>query len=69
VAAAGEALRASFATCALHARLQALGFDEIEDLAPREIAARFFPQRLPLAPERGGHLIRACVKARAAERR
>jgi methyltransferase (TIGR00027 family) len=59
VAAAGEELKSAFETDALHARLRALGFDEIEDLGPAQIAARFFPQHAVPAAERGGHIIRA----------
>ena len=63
VAAAGEALRSSFETELLHARLRALGFEAIEDLGPLGVAARFFPEhsRLssPVAADQGGHLIHA----------
>lgn len=45
VAAAGEPLRAYFDPPALRAQLEALGFDEIEDLAAGEIAARYAPER------------------------
>jgi methyltransferase (TIGR00027 family) len=43
----------------LHAGLTALGFTEIEDLGPREIAFRYFPNRMNSVPERGGHVLRA----------
>jgi methyltransferase (TIGR00027 family) len=69
VAAAGEELRASFETDALHARLRALGFAEIEDLGPPQIATRFFPERARSAAERGGHLIRASINPCAGEPR
>ncbi len=68
-AAAGEPLRTSFVTSALHEKLHGLGFRRIEDLGPKEIAARFFPWRaaaarlLPrrAAPQRtsGGHVVLA----------
>lgn len=63
VAAAGEALRTSFETHVLHARLRALGFEELEDLGPPQIAARFFPRSSGARRERGGHVIRASVRA------
>jgi len=59
VAAAGEELRTFFQTDPLHARLRALGFDEIEDLGPRQIAERFFPEEgRPRSQAGGGHIIR-----------
>jgi methyltransferase (TIGR00027 family) len=59
VAALGEAWITYFAPQALHARLASLGFREIEDLGPREIALRYLPSRAASAPERGGHILRA----------
>ncbi|HTW37901.1 MAG TPA: class I SAM-dependent methyltransferase [Steroidobacteraceae bacterium] len=61
VAAAGEALRTSFETELLHARLRALGFQELEDLGPPQIAVRLVSQPAESASERGGHLIRASI--------
>jgi methyltransferase (TIGR00027 family) len=66
-AAAGEPLRTSFVTSALHEKLHQLGFRQIEDLGPDEIGARFFGDiaaRLRLgagAPSRknGGHVVLA----------
>ena len=43
VAAVGEQLRNHFDSDALHARLKALGFRDVEDFGWPEIAARFFP--------------------------
>jgi methyltransferase (TIGR00027 family) len=43
----------------LRARLSRLGFREVEDLGPPEIAARYFPERAASAPARGGHIVRA----------
>jgi len=68
-AAAGEPLRTSFVTTALHARLRQLGFRSIEDLGPSEIYRRFFSdlaQRFPpgpAAPSRvnGGHIVLAAT--------
>jgi methyltransferase (TIGR00027 family) len=45
VAAAGEQLRNHFDSDALHVRLKAMGFREIEDLGWPEISARFFSGR------------------------
>jgi methyltransferase (TIGR00027 family) len=67
VAAAGEEFRAFFETDGLHRKLRELGFNEIEDLGPRQIAARFFPQYAGAAPERGGHIIRASIRPQGAE--
>jgi methyltransferase (TIGR00027 family) len=61
VAEAGEAFRAEFDTAALHVKLRALGFTKIEDLGPREIAARYFPTRASSASENGGHVVRAAT--------
>jgi methyltransferase (TIGR00027 family) len=57
--AAGEPLRTSFATPALHEKLRALGFRSIEDLGPDEIMARFFPERAAPSRESGGHFVLA----------
>jgi methyltransferase (TIGR00027 family) len=58
VAGLSEPLRNHFDSDALHARLKALGFHDIEDLGWPEIAARFFPGR---AVWSGGsaHVLRA----------
>jgi methyltransferase (TIGR00027 family) len=58
VAAIGEQLRSHFDSDALHARLTALGFGDIEDFGWPEIAARFFPGR-PVSSGGGGHVLRA----------
>jgi methyltransferase (TIGR00027 family) len=59
VAAAGEAFQSYFETRALHEKLRALGFQEIEDLGPNEIAARFFPELAAPGRANGGHVARA----------
>ncbi|HUA84510.1 MAG TPA: SAM-dependent methyltransferase [Bryobacteraceae bacterium] len=59
VAALGEPWLSFFDPAELHAKLVQLRFAEIEDLGPRQIAARFFPARIAATPERGGHLLRA----------
>lgn len=62
VAAVGEPWVSSFEPAELHPKLLALGFTEIEDLGPRQIAARFLPARAASTPERGGHVLRASSK-------
>ncbi len=59
VAELGEAWLSYFEADELHAKLAALGFTEIEDLGPPQIAARHFPNRLSTVPEKGGHILRA----------
>lgn len=59
VAEIGEAWRCYFKAPELHSRLRDLGFLEIEDLGPPQIAARFFPHRAATPPDTGGHVIRA----------
>jgi methyltransferase (TIGR00027 family) len=62
VAAAGEAFRCYLDTLTLSARLGQLGFSEIEDLGPREIAARYFPGHATPASRIGGHVLRAATR-------
>jgi methyltransferase (TIGR00027 family) len=64
VAAAGESFRNYLDTEQLHAQLQALGFTVVEDLGPKQIAARFAPEQVPHAGERGGHILRAVTAPR-----
>jgi methyltransferase (TIGR00027 family) len=61
VASVGEAFRSDFETDALHAKLEALGFREIEDLGPAAIVERYFGGLGGPAPERGGHILRAAT--------
>jgi hypothetical protein len=61
VEAIGEAWVTFFETGALRAKLEVLGFRDVEDLGPREIAARYFPARAHSAPETGGHVLRAAT--------
>jgi methyltransferase (TIGR00027 family) len=63
VAAAGEPFRNFLVTEELHVRLAALGLTVIEDLGPKQIAARFSPERLPYMQDRGGHILRARTSA------
>jgi methyltransferase (TIGR00027 family) len=55
----GEAWLTYFEAVHLHAQLKALGFSEIEDLGPTQIAARYFPNRGINLPDKGGHILRA----------
>jgi len=57
----GEPWVSYFETDKLYAKLTGLGFIEIEDLGPPQIAARYFPHRRDSAPETGGHIVRAAT--------
>jgi len=59
VAELGEAWLNYFETDDLCAKLRTLGFSQVEDLGPREIAARYFPNRTSSLPDQGGHVLRA----------
>lgn len=59
VAELGEAWLNYFEPDALRAKLLALGFSEVEDLGPPQIAARYFPNRVSALPDKGGHILRA----------
>ena len=59
VAELGEAWLNYFESAELRAKLMALGFCEIEDLGPPQIAARYFPNRVTTLPDKGGHILRA----------
>jgi methyltransferase (TIGR00027 family) len=61
VASIGEALQSSFATDVLNAQLAALGFGEIEDLGPQQIAARYFGGRVTPPSNVGGHVVHAAT--------
>jgi methyltransferase (TIGR00027 family) len=63
VARLGEAWITYFETDQLHAQLAGLGFGEIEDLGPTQIASRYFPGRAGSLPDKGGHVIRARTSA------
>jgi len=62
VAEAGESFKSYFETDALAGALRALGFRDIEDLGPPEIAARFFPGYTGKARARCGHVVRAATR-------
>jgi methyltransferase (TIGR00027 family) len=59
VAELGEAFLNYFDSNGLQAKLKALGFSEVEDLGPPQIAARYFPSRVGAIPDKGGHILRA----------
>ncbi|HXW13685.1 MAG TPA: hypothetical protein VEN79_04170 [Terriglobia bacterium] len=59
VAELGEAWLTHFEADDLRAKLMALGFCEVEDLGPPQIAARYFPHRAIILPDKGGHILRA----------
>ena len=59
LSALGEAWRTQFEPSMLHARLRELGFRDLEDLGPADVAARYLGQPAVPADAKGGHLIRA----------
>lgn len=61
VAALGETLQNAFDTNALRARLTELGFEDIDDAGPQQLAARFFPDRAASSPRGGAHVVRAAT--------
>ncbi len=61
VAKLGEAWVSYFDAAELDARLRASGFTQIEDLGPAQIAARYFPEWVDGAAEKGGHIVRAAT--------
>jgi methyltransferase (TIGR00027 family) len=61
VEAIGESWITYFEADKLRPRLLDLGFTEVEDLGPPQLAARYYPQRLASGPvhDRGGHVLLA----------
>jgi len=59
VAQLGEAWLNYFEADELRAKLMALGFSEVEDLGPAQMAARYFPNRGSILPDKAGHILRA----------
>jgi methyltransferase (TIGR00027 family) len=59
VASVGEAFKSFFETEALHQKLRALGFQEIEDIGPMVIRERYFAKLGAVTSDRGGHILRA----------
>ncbi|MBV8586532.1 MAG: class I SAM-dependent methyltransferase [Verrucomicrobia bacterium] len=62
VAELGEPWITFFETDGVRAKLQNVGFSEIEDLGPREISERYLPNRTTTSAEHGGHVVRAAKK-------
>jgi methyltransferase (TIGR00027 family) len=61
VAALGEAWVNYFERDKLRDMLMALGFSEVEDLGPPQIASLYFPSRADSLPEKGGHILHAAT--------
>jgi methyltransferase (TIGR00027 family) len=61
VAKLGEAWVSYFDAAELDVRLRASGFTQVEDLGPAQIAARYFPEWVDGAAEKGGHIVRAAT--------
>jgi methyltransferase (TIGR00027 family) len=59
VEAIGESWVSYFEADKLKGKLLLLGFTEVEDLGPPQIAARYIPNLPTPRPERGGHILRA----------
>jgi methyltransferase (TIGR00027 family) len=59
VEAIGESWISYFEADNLRTKLLALGFTEVEDLGPPQIATRYFPDKPSARPEKGGHILRA----------
>ena len=69
VAELGEAWLTYFDAQTIRTKLMALGFSEVEDLGPSQIAARFFPNRVLTLPDKGGHIVRATTLPRGIDER
>jgi methyltransferase (TIGR00027 family) len=67
VEAVGETWISYFEANELRMKLAALGFSEVEDLGPPQIAARYFPHRVDTLPDKGGHVLRATTVRLASE--
>jgi methyltransferase (TIGR00027 family) len=63
VAALGETIKSHFDTDVLRAELTALGFRDVDDLGPAQIATRFYPERANLSSRSGGHIVHATTFA------
>lgn len=59
VAALGEPWLSHFEPSELRALLLEIGFTEVEDLGPPELAERYWPGAAGRAPRRGGHVVLA----------
>ena len=58
---AGETLQTFFDTAELVEKIGVLGFRDIEDFGPNEIAARFYPERVRPSRVNGAHILRAAT--------
>jgi methyltransferase (TIGR00027 family) len=61
-AALGEPFKTYFHTEHLTAELAAVGFCDIEDLGPAQIAARYFPDQKVSSSGAGAHIVRAATR-------
>jgi len=59
VASAGESFKSHYDTAALHARMEALGLQVIDDVGPILIRERYFGIRAASASNNGGHVVHA----------
>lgn len=55
----GESWKTHFEPASLCKKLLGIGFTEVEDLGPAQIAARYIPNSPMANRERGGHILRA----------
>jgi methyltransferase (TIGR00027 family) len=62
VAAIGEPWVNHLEAETLHPLLKDAGFSAIEDLGPRQIAARYFPDHAASRPAKGGHILHAVTQ-------
>src|SRR5579863_589048 len=61
VAALGEEWMSYFESAELRDLLMTLGFSEVEDLGPPQIALLYFPSRAQELPDKGGHVVHAAT--------
>ena len=64
VAELGEPWVSYFDTAELRTLLLDLGFDEIDDIGPREIVARYLPGSNRTPSSTGGHIVHAAISQR-----
>jgi methyltransferase (TIGR00027 family) len=55
----GDAWLSYFDTSSLHERLRSIGFDQLDDLGPGEIARQYLPGVMASVSDAGGHIMRA----------
>ena len=66
VAALNEPWLSYFDPADLSARLRGLGFAEVDDHGPPDLAARYWPVAAGAAPQRGGHVVFAATRSAGA---